>query len=154
MVSWPASRGQSRAVSVWACLCSTGKWPTQLLGSRGLVETPDCFAQCAAQDIDPAHALCDCPATEALFNDANRTTALLPRSDAGSLLRVLLSSIDGTDWHMKLNHIQYVSYALGIVAGVTGDVGDSDAAPHSADEAEVVHDEDIDELLAQHGFQA
>ena len=117
LVSWPATSAQDHAVRVWACLSTSGKWPMQLLGGQGFPRLLDSCAQCPAQGIDPAHALCECPATVSSFRKLCTHTVVPPRGDVPSLLRALLSASFDSGWEQKLHLIQYVSQAVRIAAG-------------------------------------
>ena len=123
----------------------------QLLGSCGFPHSLDACAHCPAQDIAPAHALCDCPATGARFLQATQTCSLPSRSQHSGLLHTLFTWDACSDWDDKLQHILYVYSALKICAGLE----DSDIEHGGADEpmTERLDGFDVEELLAEYGFQ-
>ena len=89
----------------------------QLLGGQGFPNLLSSCARCPAQDIDPAHALCECPATAPCFQELCARTLVPSRGDVPSLLRVVLSASFDNVWEQKLQLIQYVSLAVRIAAG-------------------------------------
>ena len=151
LIAWPATRGQYHAVRVWACLCASGKWPMQLLGSSGFPRCVDAYAHCPAQDIDPAHALCDCPSTAACYDQTARSTFLPARSQRRELLRTLLAWDVADCWEDKLPHILYVYASLKISAGLEDD---PNLEKWDVSEPALVGTagQDIDNLLAECGF--
>ena len=123
----------------------------QLLGSSGYPRCLDACAQCPAQDIDPAHALCDCPSTAARYDHAARSMFLPARSQKRELLRTLLAW-DGADrWEDKLQHILFVYAALKISAGLDGDAGleNGDMSEPALSGTTVFN---VEKLLAECGF--
>ena len=81
--------------------------------------TLDSCAHCPAQDINPAHALCHCPATLSSYVRAGQSAFLPSRLHPASLLDALLGWDTHMDWDTKVAHIWYVYQVFRISAGVT-----------------------------------